>query len=241
MMKKWWKNCHLGTIAQLCRAISSQLRHVSTIRKKLVKQQYLPHMSLQYGELRPTSGWDGFVSWGTPANFNGFSRLRSVTARHSSSGRQPKCGVEQRAPPIFGRATITLGIGPHSSCLLYVEVSQSLGLHVLEKLLHWQCFSVLSKLSVCDLYHLYVWNAQRDWMTDTAATLTRTLPTFTYFYLLNASLNTNRKSNRTIKYAIRYRSPVQCRRNHHVWICTYWEWQTISEWLTIALNLINYS
>jgi len=25
-------------------------------RKKLVKQQYLPHMSLEYGELRPTSG-----------------------------------------------------------------------------------------------------------------------------------------------------------------------------------------
>jgi len=66
------KNRHLGTIAQLCRAISSQLRHVSTIGKKLVKQQYLPHMSLQYGELWPTSGWDRFVSLGTPANLNGF-------------------------------------------------------------------------------------------------------------------------------------------------------------------------
>jgi len=53
-------------------AISSQLRHVSTIGKKLVKQQYLPHRSLQYGELRPTSGWDRFVSLGNPANFNGF-------------------------------------------------------------------------------------------------------------------------------------------------------------------------
>jgi len=28
------KNRHLGIIAQLCRAISSQLRHVSTIGKK---------------------------------------------------------------------------------------------------------------------------------------------------------------------------------------------------------------
>jgi len=28
------KNRHLGTIAQLCRAISSQLKHVSTIGKK---------------------------------------------------------------------------------------------------------------------------------------------------------------------------------------------------------------
>jgi len=35
----------MGTIAQLCRAISLQLRHLSTIGKKLVKQQYLLHMS----------------------------------------------------------------------------------------------------------------------------------------------------------------------------------------------------
>jgi len=43
--KKVDKNRHLGTIPQLCRAISSQIRHVSTIGKKLVKQQYLLHMS----------------------------------------------------------------------------------------------------------------------------------------------------------------------------------------------------
>jgi len=44
------------TIAQLRQAESSQLMHVSTIRKILVKQQYLIHMSSQYGELEPTSG-----------------------------------------------------------------------------------------------------------------------------------------------------------------------------------------
>jgi len=61
--KKFPKILHLGTIiAQLCRAISSQLNHISTVGKKLVKQQYLPHMSSQSGELRPTSGWDRFVS-----------------------------------------------------------------------------------------------------------------------------------------------------------------------------------
>jgi len=32
-----------------------------------VKLQYLPHMSAQYGELRPTSGWDRFVSLGHPS------------------------------------------------------------------------------------------------------------------------------------------------------------------------------
>jgi len=47
---------HMGTIVQLCRAMSSQLRHVSTIGNKLVKQQYLLHMSSQYGELWPTNG-----------------------------------------------------------------------------------------------------------------------------------------------------------------------------------------
>jgi len=58
------KNRHLGTIAQLCQAVSSQLRHVSTIGKKLGKQQCLSHMSSQYGELRPTSGWDMLASFG---------------------------------------------------------------------------------------------------------------------------------------------------------------------------------
>jgi len=54
--KKVAKNRHLGTIAELCRTISSQQRHVSTIGKKLVKQQYVLQMSPQYGELRPMNG-----------------------------------------------------------------------------------------------------------------------------------------------------------------------------------------
>jgi len=63
------KNRHLDTIAQLCPAISSQLKHVSTIGNKLVKQQYLLHVSPQYGELRPTSGWDLLASLGHPSKF----------------------------------------------------------------------------------------------------------------------------------------------------------------------------
>jgi len=47
---------HLHTIAQLCRAISSQLRHLSTIGKKLTKQQYVLQMSSQYAELQLTNG-----------------------------------------------------------------------------------------------------------------------------------------------------------------------------------------
>jgi len=64
--QKWRKNCHLCTIAQLCRAISLQLRHVSTIGEKLVKQEYLLQMSAHYGKLRPTNGSDQFTSFGHP-------------------------------------------------------------------------------------------------------------------------------------------------------------------------------
>jgi len=48
--KKVDKNRHLGTIAQLW-AIFSQLRHISTMGKKVVKQQYVLQMSPQYGPL----------------------------------------------------------------------------------------------------------------------------------------------------------------------------------------------
>ena len=65
-------------------------------RKKLVKQQYLLYMSSQYGELRPTSGWDRFVSLGHPCKFQLVSRLGSVTARYSSSGRQPNFAALNR-------------------------------------------------------------------------------------------------------------------------------------------------
>ena len=47
-------------------------------RKKLVKQQYLLNMFLQYGELRPTNGWDLLVSLGHAANFNGFRVLAAL-------------------------------------------------------------------------------------------------------------------------------------------------------------------
>ena len=84
--KKVAKNRHLGTIAQSCRAISSQLRHVSTIGKKLVKQRYVLHMFPQYSELWPTDGWDPSGSLRHPCKFQRVSRLGSVTARHLVAG-----------------------------------------------------------------------------------------------------------------------------------------------------------
>jgi len=48
------------------------------LEKKLVKQQYVLQMSAQYGELRPTTGWDLLASLRHPANFNGFHVLAAL-------------------------------------------------------------------------------------------------------------------------------------------------------------------
>jgi len=55
--------------------------------------------------------------WGTPADFNGFRVLAALLHGAVVAGISQTSlrGVEQRAPPIFGRAAIKLGIGPHSS------------------------------------------------------------------------------------------------------------------------------
>jgi len=66
--KKSPKIRHLGTVAQLCRAISSQLRHVSTIEKN-IKQQYLLHISSQSGELGPLTAEIRSGVWGTASKF----------------------------------------------------------------------------------------------------------------------------------------------------------------------------
>jgi len=83
------KTHRLGIIAQLCRAISSQLKHVLTIGKKLVKQQYILHMSPQYGELLRTKGWDLLASFGHPSKFQRVSRLGFGTAATSLNGDEP--------------------------------------------------------------------------------------------------------------------------------------------------------
>jgi len=69
--------------------------------KKLVKHKCLPHMSSQYGELRPTSGWDLLASLGHPSTFQRVSHLGNVTARHSSSGHQPNFAALNRGRHLY--------------------------------------------------------------------------------------------------------------------------------------------
>ena len=76
--KKSPKIRHLGTIAQICWAVSSQRRHTSTIGKKLVKQQCLPtypHNMVNFGPLAAQICWR---VWGIPAHFNGFRVLAAL-------------------------------------------------------------------------------------------------------------------------------------------------------------------
>jgi len=84
-------------------------------RKNVFKQQYVLHMSPQYGELRPTNNWDQFGSLGYPCKFQWVSHLGSVTARHLVVGVSQTLRHWTQGAPMFGRATITLGIGPHPS------------------------------------------------------------------------------------------------------------------------------
>ena len=58
-------------------------------RKNTFRQQYLLHMSSQYGELRPTNGWDRLAILGYPSNFQRVWRVGFVTAPTSLNGGQP--------------------------------------------------------------------------------------------------------------------------------------------------------
>jgi len=80
--------------AEIRRGIKEERRnHVKNITPASAmqcghKQQCLPHMSLQYGELRPTNGWNLLASLGHPGKFKPVSRLGLATASTSLNGGQ---------------------------------------------------------------------------------------------------------------------------------------------------------
>jgi len=55
----------------------------------------------------------GFASW---------PRYCTVLQQWASA---KLCGVEQRAPPIFGRAAIALGIGPHFLFVMFLMIGSN--------------------------------------------------------------------------------------------------------------------
>jgi len=64
-------------MAQICRAISSQLRHVLTIEKMLNSNisSTCPDNMVNFG---PLAAEISLPVWGTPANFNGFRVLAAL-------------------------------------------------------------------------------------------------------------------------------------------------------------------
>jgi len=76
--KKIAKNRDLSTIVQLCRAVSSQRRHVSTIGKKLLSSNISPTRSHNMVNFGPLAAEIVSLVWGTTANFNGFRVLAAL-------------------------------------------------------------------------------------------------------------------------------------------------------------------
>jgi len=113
--QKWCKKSpsahHRTTLFRLILATKACIDN----RKKVVKQQYLLHMSAQYDELRPTSGWDRFVSFRHPIKFQRLWRLGVVTARNSSTGLQPNFAALNRGRHLYSQGGHHVGIGPPSS------------------------------------------------------------------------------------------------------------------------------
>jgi len=92
------KNRHLRTIAKHCRAISSQLRQILTIGKKLLSSNIFPTCPYNIVNFCPLEAEIVSLVWGTPTNFNGFrvlsALLHSQTAalnrgRHLYSAGRP--------------------------------------------------------------------------------------------------------------------------------------------------------
>ena len=99
--KKSPKIRYLSTIAQLYPTISSQLRHVSTIGKELIKQQCIPtcpHSMVNFG---PLAAEIVSIVLGHPSKFQRVSHLGYVTARHSNSGRQPNFATLNRGSHLY--------------------------------------------------------------------------------------------------------------------------------------------
>jgi len=76
--KKVAKNRHLGTIVQLCRAISSQLRMCRQSGKNLLSSNTFSTCPYNVVNFGPLVAEILSLVWGTPANFNGFRVLAAL-------------------------------------------------------------------------------------------------------------------------------------------------------------------
>jgi len=108
---------HLGTIAQLCRAMSSQLRHGSTIGKSVLNSNVsltCRYNMVNFGPLAAEICWRVL---GTPANFSGF---RVLAALLHGSGRQPNFAALNRRRHLYSAGRPSRWTLVHISSLINV-------------------------------------------------------------------------------------------------------------------------
>jgi len=104
------------------RAMSSQLRHVSTIGKKLLSSNISPTCPYNMVNFGPRAAEIVSLVWGTTANFNGFrvfaALLHSQTAalnrgRHLYSAGRPSCWALAHISSCFVILSLNLNLDMH--------------------------------------------------------------------------------------------------------------------------------
>jgi len=137
--KKIAKNRHLGTIAQLCRAVSSQVRHVTTIGKKLLNSNISsrrPHNMVRFG---PLTAEIGLPVWGIPTNFNRFRVLASLLQRRRLPEANQTLHDLWPSPGLVHYIYIFGGFSPwrnFTTCKIHFASMQVLRSSMLAALLH---------------------------------------------------------------------------------------------------------
>ena len=118
------KIANLRTIAQRCWASMSSMHRQS---ENLVKQEYLLHISSQYGELDPLTAEIDWRVWDTPSYFNGYRVLVSLLQRRCSTEVNQTLHDVWPSPGLV-HYIYTFGI----SCLLteFCHVQNSLSVHL---------------------------------------------------------------------------------------------------------------
>jgi len=100
---------------------ATKARIVNRKKNLLNSNNQCPPHAAQYGELRLTSGWDLLESLGHPCRFQRVSRLGSVTARHSSSGREPNFAALNRGRHLYSAGRPSCWALAHILVLLFFE------------------------------------------------------------------------------------------------------------------------
>ena len=87
--------------ATLSGYIFASKAHIDNWKKNLLRSNISSTCSHNMVNFGPLAAEIGPVVWSTPANFNGFLLLGSVTARYSSIGRQPNFAALNRGRHLY--------------------------------------------------------------------------------------------------------------------------------------------